>query len=75
MIRNPLSLLLACPATPSVPLGRMSTPTILFSLSALKQTQSPLHTALAQHYAIRNQGGNLAGEKNNRSPATRDYHR
>ena len=74
MIRNPLSLLLACPATPSVPLGRMSTPTILFSLSALKQTQSQLHTALAQHYAIRNPEG-LTGKKEDGAPANRNYHR
>jgi hypothetical protein len=74
MIRNPLSLLLACPATPSVSLGRMSTPTLLFSLSALKQTQSQLHTALAQHYAIHHRKG-LTEKKEEGAPANRRYHR
>ena len=74
MIKNSLRLLLACHATPSVSLGRMSTPAIVFSLSALKQTQSQLHTALAQQYAIRHNEG-LTLKKDDLVTAHKGYHR
>jgi hypothetical protein len=74
MIRNSLRLLLACPASPSIPLGRMSTPAILFSLNALKHTQSQLHTALTEHYAVRH-GEGLTGKKDHGAPAHTTYHR
>jgi hypothetical protein len=74
MIKNPLGLLLACPATPSVSLGRMSTPAILFSLKGLKKTQSQLHTALGQQYAIRHNQG-LTGKKDELVTVHKGYHR
>lgn len=74
MIKNRLRLLLACPATPSVSLGRMSTHAMLFSLSGLKETQSCLHTALAQQYAIRHNEG-LTGKKDDLVTAHKGYHR
>jgi hypothetical protein len=74
MIKNALRLLLASPATPPVSLGRMSTPAMLFSLSALKKTQSRLHAVLAQQYATRHNEG-LTGKKDDLVKAPKGYHR